>query len=100
MLAAFVPQDKKETAALAALRKELGFDPTTGSEDLTASNETAKKSPKRILTKLMAYGDGEREAQCWNVASIEPLRTQGARNGLAEFIREVEKELSPLFVDS
>lgn len=96
VLSAFVPQDKKEIAALAALRKELGFDPTVRSEDLTASNETAKKSPKRVLSTL-TRGDEEREAQCWLDADADKLRARGAKNGLTDFVCEVEERLSPLF---
>jgi hypothetical protein len=99
VLSAFVPRDKKEIAVLAALRKELGFDPTVRSEELTALTETAKKSPKRVLSKLIAQSDEEREARCWSAASVESLRARGAKNGLAEFIREVERALSPLFAD-
>lgn len=96
VLSVFVPQDKKEIAALAALRKELGFDPTGRPEELTASNETAKRSPKRVLSKL-TQGDEEREAECWNASSLALLRARGAKNGLADFVGEVEKHLSPLF---
>jgi hypothetical protein len=96
VLSVFVPQGKKEIAALAALRKELGFDPTGRPEELTASNETAKRSPKRVLSNL-TQGEDEREAECWNTTSTEFLRARGAKNGLADFVGEVEKHLSPLF---
>jgi hypothetical protein len=96
VLSAFVPQGKKEIAALAALRQELGFDPTGRPEELTASNETAKRSPKRVLSNL-TQGDDEREAECWSAASAELLRARGAKNGLADLVDEVEKHLSPLF---
>ena len=96
VISVFVAQGKKEIAALATLRKELGFDPTGRPEELTASNETAKRSPKRVLSKL-TQGDDEREADCWNAANVELLRARGAKNGLADFVGEVEEHLSPLF---
>lgn len=63
---------------------------------MSASNEAAKKSPKRVLAKL-TQGEEEREAQRWSAASVEQMSARGAKNGLAEFVHEVEKELSPLF---
>jgi hypothetical protein len=95
VLTGFIPETKQETASLAALRKELGFDPTTRSERLEASNEAAKKSPKRVLKRLTG-GDQHREAQCWMNPALEHLRKQGAKNGLAAFLGEVEEHLAPI----
>jgi hypothetical protein len=94
-LAGFIPQSKGEKATLAALRKELGFDPTVASARLGASKETAKKSPKRVLSRLTG-SDGEREAQCWTATDLEHLRERGADNGLAAFMSEVEERLVPI----
>ncbi|MFS8067019.1 MAG: hypothetical protein ACMG6S_11665 [Byssovorax sp.] len=95
VLSAFVPQDKKEIAALAASRKELGFDPTVRSDELTALNKVVQKRPKQVLSKL-TEGDEAREAQCWQEANIEHLRARGAKNGLADFLGQVEDKLLPL----
>lgn len=99
VLSAFVPRGKNEIAALAASRKELGFDPTARSDELTALNKAVEKRPKQVLAKL-TDGDEEREAQCWQEADVEQLRARGAQNGLADFLDEVEEKLLPLFVGS
>jgi hypothetical protein len=96
VLAGFVARNKKETGALATLRKELGFDPTERSEKLDASKETAKKNPKRVLGSL-TDGDAEREEKCWTITELDRLRTRGSRNGLAAFLDEIEEKLVPLF---
>jgi len=96
VLAAFSPQSKKEQQALATLRKKLGFDPTVQSHALDAKKETAKKSPKHVLSCLLGK-DHEREAECFREADIEHLRKVGAENGLAAFIEELEQRLVPIF---
>lgn len=95
VIGAFDPQDGDETAALTKLRAELGFNPAHRSELLDATNETAKKSPKRVLP-LLTNDDHEREADCFREADIEHLRKTGAGNGLAAFVGEIEEKLVPL----
>jgi len=96
VLAGFEPKTKKEAAALAALRKELGFNPTNRSDRLDASKETATKSPKRVLSELTG-GDAEREENCWTDAALDDLRDRGVLNGLSSFMGEVEAKLVPVF---
>ncbi|WP_437669245.1 hypothetical protein [Sorangium sp. So ce131] len=98
VLAGFIPQTKEETASLADLRRELGFDPSARSDELDASSKTAKRSPKRVLGILLR-GDGEREARCWTATDLGHLRGRGKDNGLAAFLGEVEARLAPLFSD-
>ncbi|HVK69012.1 MAG TPA: hypothetical protein VM694_31360 [Polyangium sp.] len=96
VIAAFKAQSKEEQQALATLRKDLGFDPTVQSHALDATKDTAKKSPKRVLSCLLGKDD-EREAECFREADIEHLRKVGADNGLAAFIEELEQRLVPIF---
>lgn len=97
VLAGFTPETKQEKAELAALRKNLGFSPTERSEQLDASDEGAKRSPKRVL-RCLTDDDREREARCWTDADLEVLRVRGQRNGLAAFLAEVSETLRPIFV--
>jgi hypothetical protein len=96
VLAGFEPGSKEERSTLAELRKELGFHPTIRSDRLDASSETAKKSPKRVLSRLTG-GDVEREEQCWTSTDLGVLREHGAHNGLSSFLGEVEEKLTPIF---
>lgn len=99
VLAGFVPEGKQEEASLAALRRELGFDPAARSHELDASSKTAKKSPKRVLDRLTG-GEHEREARCWTEPDLGHLRQRGSDNGLAAFLSEVEARLVPVFSDA
>ncbi|WP_437849716.1 hypothetical protein [Sorangium sp. So ce363] len=99
VLAGFVPKGKQEEASLAALRKELGFDPTARSHELDASSKTAKKSPKRVL-ECLTGDEHEREARCWTEPDLGHLRQRGRDNGLAAFLSEVEARLVPVFADA
>jgi hypothetical protein len=96
VLAAFVPEDKGEKIALAELRKELGFDPTLRSDQLDATKETSKKSPKRVLSRLTG-DDLDREEQCWAGPGVDHLRARGEKNGLSAFLRELQEKLVPVF---
>ncbi|WP_242515140.1 hypothetical protein [Sorangium cellulosum] len=99
VLAGFVPETRPEVAALDALRKELGFDPTARSHELDASSKTAKRSPKRILERLTG-GEVDREARCWTEPDLDHLRQRGRDNGLAAFLSEVEERLAPALSSS
>ncbi|WP_437565714.1 hypothetical protein [Sorangium sp. So ce542] len=99
VLAGFVPENKREETSLAALRRELGFDPTARSNELDASSRTAKKSPKRVLDRLTG-NDDVREARCWTEPALGHLRQRGNGNGLAAFLGEVEARLVPIFSDA
>ncbi|WP_437629761.1 hypothetical protein [Sorangium sp. So ce854] len=99
VLAGFVPGTRQETASLADLRKELGFDPTARSHELDASSKTAKKSPKRVLAHLTG-DENEREARCWTEPPLDRLRERGRDNGLAAFLSGVEDGLVPVFANA
>jgi hypothetical protein len=95
VLAGFEPCDERERALLAEIRRELGFDPCTQANQLTAIHDHDKRSAKRILRHLV-QGDHEREAACWKEASLQLLRDRGGATGLRDYLHEVEERLVPL----
>ncbi len=96
VIAGFDPADRTETVRLENERQLLGFDPRTDSDRLMAtSDDTAKKSAKRVLKSLS--GDSrEREATCWQSTALETLKSRGGNNGLKAFIDDVTTTLVPL----
>jgi hypothetical protein len=96
VLAGFVPRDDAERTRLAALRSELGFEPTTNSERLTAKHEQDKKSAKRVL-RLLVDNDRNRERECMMQTELSILRENGSGCGLTSFLSEVQSKLVPIF---
>lgn len=96
VLAGFDPKNDEERELLESVRSELGFNPCTEAEQLTAKHDGDKRSAKRILAYL-TKGDKNREADCWNTALLPLLRQRGQSTGLADYVLELEKFLVPLF---
>jgi hypothetical protein len=96
VLAGFDSKNDEERKLLESVRSELGFDPCTEAEQLTAKHYGDKRSAKRILS-LLTKGDQNREADCWNTALLPLLRERGQYTGLADYLQELEKFLVPLF---
>lgn len=95
VLAGFDPQSKEEQDRLNSERQQLGFHPCNDAHLLTAADELAKRSAKRVLA-VLTDEVWEREAQCWTEAGLATLRARGLGSGLAEFLAEVEQRLVPL----
>jgi hypothetical protein len=95
VLAGFEPQTPAEQTRLKELAQELGFDPRLRSEELSAAEKGAKKNAKRVLKELAP--DYDRESACWQKADLSVLRARGANNGLADFLKEIDKQLVPLW---
>jgi hypothetical protein len=74
------------------LRAELGSDPRTISHELDASDETAKRSAKRVLEALLGEGDPAYEPLCTTTPTKE-LHERGRDNGLAMFLRDLAAAL-------
>jgi hypothetical protein len=92
----FDPLDREENSRLQSERTGLGFDPREGSHELTAcKDDTAKRSPKRVL-RVLTGDDRGRELRCWRESSLDVLRRRGGGNGLAAYLREVRSRLAPL----
>jgi hypothetical protein len=95
VLCGFDPQTDDERARLAAVRRELGFHPHEHAHQLTAKDERAKRSAKRVL-RLLTADDRDREAQCWQRVPLDVLRSRGALTGLRDYLDEVRRHLVPL----
>lgn len=96
VISGFDPRDTEETTRLNEERQELGFNPCERSHELTAcKDDTAKRSPKRVLRRLCG-NDNERERHCWNNTSLEVLRIRGGANGLTTYLGEIRDRLARL----
>ncbi len=96
VISGFDPQDDGESARLDAERGTLGFDPRFRSHELTAcKDDTATRSPKRVLRQLSA-DDRERQRHCWANAPLRLLRERGGENGLAAYLHEIRDRLARL----
>ncbi|HEX8998385.1 MAG TPA: hypothetical protein VGB07_00715 [Blastocatellia bacterium] len=86
-----------EKPKLAALRQELGFDPCHKAEELTAKDETAKRSAKRVVKELTG-NSRERKERCWtNVAVLgDSGKERGEGTNLKAYLEEVRKFLLPI----
>lgn len=96
ILAGYEPCDDAERALLERERKDLGFDPRSGAERLTASEDGAKRDAKRVLHALTG-GDPEREEACMKDPPLTVLKQRGAATGLMDYLKEIEERLVPLF---
>ena len=97
LIAGFEPQSAAETSRLAEIcRGEgpgVGFDPRARSEDLTATNrDNEKLSPKRVL-KYLTDDDRSRALKGLGDTPHQVLKNRGERNGLADFLIDVERRL-------
>lgn len=94
----FQPTETEKTI-LAALRKELGFDPCQKPEELTAKDETAKRSAKRVVRELTG-GSRERKEQCWQETQLSVLGNdddeRGKETNLKAYLKEVREHLLPI----
>lgn len=94
VLAGFEPRDEPERHRLAEARKDLGFDPTTRADRLTAQKEQAKTSAKRIL-EYLTNSDAVREKTCWVETDLSVLEERGERTFLAGFLGELRARARP-----
>lgn len=91
----FEPKNTDEKQRLEVERRNLGFDPCSHSERLTAcKDDQAKKSPKRVLG-FLTEDDLERQSECWSETSLSTLKKLGQANGLSDYLAEVETNLVP-----
>ena len=95
LLNGYSPDSDGEQELYDSERAELGFCPVVKAEQLSAKNDTAKKSAKRVLNRL-TNDDAERRKQCWEETSLDTLRSNGANTRLASFLDQIEAELQPL----
>lgn len=88
-----------ETQILIALRQELGFDPCQKPEELTATDQIAKRSIKRVVRELTG-GSRDRKEQCWSSAQLSILKNdddeRGIKTNLKAYLNEVKQLLLPI----
>ena len=88
-----------EKPVLAAIRQELGFDPCHKAEELTATDETAKRSAKRVVKELTA-NSRERKEHCWVKTPFSILGDDDDERGketyLKAYLNEVREHLLPI----
>jgi hypothetical protein len=95
VLAGFEARNDQERDLLAEVREELGFDPCTRAEELTAKHDHDKRSAKGVLKRLV-QSNHEREASCWKHTPLQLLRDRGESTGLRDYLDEIQKRLVPL----
>ncbi len=95
VLAGFEPRDATEQSRLTQLRQDLGHDPCTASDRITARTPGSKRDIKRVLTTLTA-DDITREPPCWQTTTLARLKQHGQSNGLAAYLAEVETHIIPV----
>jgi hypothetical protein len=95
-LAGYDPRDEAERALLDGERRALGFDPRSSAEQLSASEDGAKRDAKRVLEALTG-GDRHREDACLEEPHLDDLKQRGAKTGLTSYLEELEARLVPLF---
>lgn len=94
----FEPSDD-EKPTLVALRQELGFDPCHKAEELTAKDDQAKRSAKRVVKEL-TRGSRARKERCWADTPLAVLggddNERGKETYLKAYLHEVRRHLLPL----
>ncbi len=93
VLSGFVPQSDSERAALAALERELGFDPTRSPDQLGASDGSAA-SIARVL-RILTNDDPDRQRRCWQVVPLDALWRSGDPSGLRAFLQDLQDGVIP-----
>ena len=96
-LAGFEPATDEERSRLDDLRQELGFYPCVHAERLTAKDDGAKRSAKRVLA-ILCKRERDRELACLDRAPLALLAERGRNTGLADFLDAVRQDLVPLFL--
>lgn len=89
----YEPEDKVEEELVAQLRQKLGYSPHLQSERLTAEAAKGKHNAKAVLAELTC-DNPERESRCISATPLSTLGDRGQSNGLAAFLKELERLLS------
>jgi hypothetical protein len=95
VLCGFEPDGDGEQARLGEIRRELGFSPHVDAHKLTAKDDLAKRSAKRVL-RALTMGDVAREESCWKKTPLDTLHARGELTGLRAYLIELEQQLVPL----
>jgi hypothetical protein len=96
VISGFNAENDDERDTLQAETQNLGANPCLRSHELTAcKDDQAMRSPKRVLAAL-TKGDWNRQRRCWTMTDLAVLERRGQRNGLADYLKEVNERIVPL----
>jgi hypothetical protein len=96
VISGFDAASDDEGKRLESETRKLGFNPCECSHQLTAcKNDQALRSPKRVLAALTG-DEWERHRTCWMATPLEVLKERGSKNGMADYLEEIENHLIPL----
>lgn len=96
LIAGFEEQNDKERQTLKLVKQELGFNPVEHPERLTSNNREDKKDAKRRFGELCCGQDQSViEDRCLKT-SLETLKQNGQKCGLANFINQIQSKVLPL----
>jgi len=95
VISGFDAENDDEQQRLTSETQKLGANPNLHSHTLTAGQEQALRSPKRVLAAL-TDGNWDRERKCWQTTPLTALETRGQSNGLAEYLNEIKRLVVPL----
>jgi hypothetical protein len=98
LLASFDAENEEEKRRLEDLRQELGFCPVREAHLANATEDGAKKNPKRLVDVLIGK-DPERRDRCLTL-SLDELRNRGKESRLTAFLDELREQLLPLLTQS
>lgn len=92
LICAAIATGEAHRQCIAELRRELGFDPTTSSHDLTSTSPSARDA-KRVRERLESAGMDLESS--FRARSIGDLRERGTWNGLSTFLADLDDALAP-----
>lgn len=93
LISAWQPESDAETARLASIRAEFGFDPRQGAHRLTSTDVDNVRDAKRVLARLVLTGRTMDER--WNDVPMAVLDGSNATH-LAEFLADCRAVIVPL----
>ncbi len=95
VLAGFEPANADEEKALSQVRRDLGFDPRTKAEQLTAEGSKGKKNAKTVLERLVGTRR-DREETCWQETDLRHLAERGDGSRLRHYLDELSERVVPM----
>lgn len=106
LVAGVEPTSDRERESLAAVQRDLSFNPLTESDRLTGQPNDAPTDAKRVLRRLLCLDvasrpltpDELREHHPRLLSDLERLRQRGERSGLTAFLDALGADVVPLFV--
>jgi hypothetical protein len=92
---AAVDEHADNSATIAALRRELGFDPIRQPHELTSTSKTAKRDCKRVFEALLGDRDSEAALSVVERAALEAWTSHDDSYGVRALAESVTTRLCP-----